>query len=334
MPIRSVDSYETMRGDMEKSVTSVSASHSTVEDPVSLQALRAFDQEDRKADKAKKRLFIGLVMATNGMVILFLFLVWALSTFDLAHIHPLGPILLGLVIGCIITLVGLASLSLILSVRFGKTLPFFSRMRGLTVKLFLPFMVLLGQAIGISKNKVRSSFVEVNNELVLKTAGRYKPEEMLLLMPHCLQRSTCKRRLTYSIYNCKRCGKCPISDLIALSERYSVYLAIATGGTIARRIVIQRLPKMIVAVACERDMASGIQDIYPLPVYGVLNTRPHGPCIDTQVSIEMVEQALRRFMQPRYYPENLHQDQDAGGKETADVIENLIETGQAVAGAA
>jgi hypothetical protein len=122
--------------------------------------------------------------------------------------------------------------------------------------------------------------------------------------------------------------------LITLSERYSVYLAIATGGTIARRIVIQRLPKMIVAVACERDMASGIQDTYPLPVYGVLNSRPHGPCLDTQVSIESVERAIRRFMQPQYYPENLHQDQDADGKEIADIKENLIETRQAVAGAA
>jgi hypothetical protein len=319
---------------MEKSAMPVSGSHPAVQNPFSLQALQTFDQKDRKADKAKKRLFIGLVVGTNGMAIFFLFLVWALSTFDLAHIHPLGPILLGLVIGCIIALVGLASLSLIISVRFGKTLPLFSRMRGLTVKLFLPFMILLGQAIGISKNKVRSSFVEVNNELVLRTAGRYKPEEILLLMPHCLQNSKCKRRLTYSIYNCKRCGKCPINDLIALSERYSVYLAIATGGTIARRIVIQRLPKMIVAVACERDMASGIQDTYPLPVYGVLNSRPHGPCLDTQVSIKNVEQAIRRFMQPQYYPENLHQDRDSDSKEAADVKENLIETGQAVAGAA
>jgi hypothetical protein len=300
---------------------------SAIGKPISLKALEAFDQEDQKTDKAKKRLFIGLVMATNGMVIFFLFLVWALATFDLAHVHPLGPIFLELVIGCIIVLIGVSSLSFVLSVKFGKVLPFFPRLRGLIVKLFLPFMVMFGQAVGISKNKVRSSFVEVNNELVLKTAGRYKPEEMLLLMPHCLQRSTCKMRLTYSIYNCKRCGKCPISDLIALSERYCVYLAIATGGTIARRVVVQRLPRMIVAVACERDMASGIQYAYPLPVYGVLNTRPHGLCRDTQVSIESVEWAIRRFMRPEYYPENLYQDQDDDGKEKAYVKERLVEIG-------
>ncbi len=39
-------------------------------------------------------------------------------------------------------------------------------------------------------------------------------------------------------------------------------------------------------------------------------------------------------MQPQYYPENLHQDQDADGKELADIKENLIETGQAVIRAA
>jgi hypothetical protein len=300
---------------------------------IPFQALQVFDREDQKADKAKKRLFIGLVLATNGMVILFLFVVWALSTIDLAKIHPIVPIFLELFIGFIIALVGLASLSLIVGVRFGKTLPLFARMRGLIIRLFLPFMILFGQAIGISKNRVRSSFVEVNNELVLKTAGRYKPEDMLLLIPHCLQKSTCKRRLTYSIYNCKRCGKCPISDLITLSERYSVHIAIATGGTIARRIVIQRRPKMIVAVACERDMASGIQDTYPLPVYGVLNYRPHGPCIDTQVSIESVEQAIRRFMQSQYYPENLRKNQDADKTESTDIKNSIIQDNQAIAAA-
>ncbi|RKX58510.1 MAG: hypothetical protein DRP37_07950, partial [Thermodesulfobacteriota bacterium] len=122
-----------MREDMEKSAMPVSGGKPAVQNPVSLQALQAFDQKDRKADKAKKRLFIGLVMGTNGMAILCLFLVWGISTIDLADIHPLGPILLGIVIGCIIVLVGLASLSLVLSIWFGKTLPFFSRMRGLTV---------------------------------------------------------------------------------------------------------------------------------------------------------------------------------------------------------
>ena len=72
----------------------------------------------------------------------------------------------------------------------------------------------------------------------------------------------------------------------------------ATGGTLARRIVVERRPRLIIAVACERDLSSGIQDSYPLPVFGIINHRPHGPCYDTQVDLEKVEQALTTFLVP------------------------------------
>ena len=121
-------------------------------------------------------------------------------------------------------------------------------------------------------------------------------------MPHCLQNSRCAKRLTYNINNCARCGLCPITGLLSLADHYGVHLAIATGGTIARRIVVQKRPKIILAVACERDLASGIQDTYPLPVYGVLNERPNGPCLDTLVPLERLERAIIRFMDPDCLP--------------------------------
>jgi hypothetical protein len=55
---------------------------------------------------------------------------------------------------------------------------------------------------------------------------------------------------------------------------------------------------MIIAVACERDLSSGIQDSYPLPVFGVINHRPHGPCYDTLVDLDKVEEALKLFLLP------------------------------------
>ena len=55
-------------------------------------------------------------------------------------------------------------------------------------------------------------------------------------------------------------------------------------------------------MACDRDLASGIQDTYPLPVYGVLNERPKGPCLDTLVPLDELEQAIVRFMEPGSLP--------------------------------
>ena len=61
-------------------------------------------------------------------------------------------------------------------------------------------------------------------------------------------------------------------------------------------MVMQARPKAIVAVACERDLTSGIQDVFPLPVLGVLNERPFGPCFNTRVDINKLEAAILTFM--------------------------------------
>lgn len=88
----------------------------------------------------------------------------------------------------------------------------------------------------------------------------------------------------------------PIAGLLALRDKYGVRLAIATGGSVARRIVVEAKPQLIVAVACERDLTSGIQDTYPLPVFGVLNHRHQGPCQNTLVDLNLVEAALERLL--------------------------------------
>lgn len=254
----------------------------------------------RSIRRARKRLFIGLISGTCLAVCVLLAGMWFVPFVGLDNIHPLASWALGAAVLALIGLVCVAYWGLFLNIVLRKPLPGSRRFRGVTVKLFLPLMVLLGKAIGVKKESIMLSFISVNNELVRAEAGRYKPEEVLLLMPHCLQSSQCDRRLTYDVNNCTRCGKCPIAGLLNLHEEYGVNLAIATGGTIARRIVVQMRPRMIIAVACHRDLSSGIQDTYPLPVYGVLNERPHGPCLDTVVAHSMLEEALHRFLRPEF----------------------------------
>ncbi len=263
-----------------------------------------FDREDLESGKAKKRLFVGLVVGAGTVVVSFLLLTLILPVIGLANIHPWAPYIFSMLVGGLILLTVWATFGLIINIHLGHSPLHFAKIRGLTIKLLLPLMTLVGKLLGIPKDRIRSSFIKVNNDLVSSPGKLYKPEELLLLMPHCLQNSRCKMRLTYSIDNCKRCGECPIDALLGLSERYGIHLAVATGGTIARRIVVERRPRMILAVACERDLASGIQDTYPLPVFGVMNFRPHGPCFDTNVSLEALENAIRKFMDPQYFPEN------------------------------
>lgn len=245
---------------------------------------------------ARKRLFIGLISLTSAALCLVLLVGWIIPYIGLGNIHPLVPDITGALLVACIALIVWATLGLVLHIYTGR--PWFGsqRVRGVAVKLFLPLMELLGRLFGISREEVRHSFIKVNNELVRGETGSFAPSDVLILLPHCLQSSNCAVRLTYGVDHCKRCGQCPIERLLALRDRYGVKLAIATGGTIARRIVVKERPRLIIAVACERDLASGIQDTHPIPVYGVLNERPNGPCLDTLVSLLNVEKALRHFL--------------------------------------
>lgn len=154
---------------------------------------------------------------------------WLIPYWGLTNIHPWAPALFGTFVGLLILAVGWSFGELILNILFGPTPVLYSRrIRGLTIKLFLPLMTLIGRALGIFKKDIRASFINVNNELVLSEAKTYPPDKILLLMPHCLQMSRCEMRLTYDINNCKRCGKCPIKGLLEITEAYGVHLAIAT----------------------------------------------------------------------------------------------------------
>ena len=187
-------------------------------------------------------------------------------------------------------------LTLIFHIYTARLFPGVEAVRHVTIRLLFPLMELLAKAVRVDRAKVRRSFIKVNNEFVLARGLHTTPDRLLLLLPHCIQRSACPHRLTHSLEFCRRCGACPVGPLLDLRDKYGFAMAIATGGTIARRIVIERRPRLIIAVACERDLTSGIQDSYPLPVFGILNERPCGPCLDTLVPLRSLEAAVRHFL--------------------------------------
>ena len=52
------------------------------------------------------------------------------------------------------------------------------------------------------------------------------------------------------------------------------------------------MPNIILAVACERDLLSGIRDTMPMKVIGVFNERPEGPCINTVINVDYIKNIL------------------------------------------
>jgi len=165
--------------------------------------------------------------------------------------------------------------------------------RGIALKILYPLLMFAGSLAGKQKEKYQKFIIQLNNRLVRKE--KFRPENVLLLLPHCLQINECDVRLTYNIYNCKRCGRCEIKDLIQLAEENHLNLFVATGGSLARRVIHEMKPDAVIAVACENDLSSGIADTYPLPILGITNQRPFGPCLNTSVDLSQVKEAIIFF---------------------------------------
>lgn len=157
--------------------------------------------------------------------------------------------------------------------------------------LFNP-VIFIASSIGIPKNEMRKIYVKLNNSYIYSNKYNFNPEDIMILIPHCVQKNSCKLKVTNKIENCAKCGLCNVSDLVKLKEKTGINIFIATGGTLARKVIIENKPKAVIAVACERDLTSGIQDMKHIPVLGIFNKRPNGPCVDTFIDIHEVEDAI------------------------------------------
>lgn len=143
-------------------------------------------------------------------------------------------------------------------------------------------------------SEIAKKFLRYNNQITLhRLKGKaLSAKDVMVLLPHCLQDYECPIKITSHIDNCKRCGRCVINAIVDLKDEYGMYVNVATGGTLARKYVKEARPKIVIAVACERDLLSGIMDSFPLPVYGIFNERVNGPCYNTLVSIEELRNIL------------------------------------------
>lgn len=163
------------------------------------------------------------------------------------------------------------------------------------VNIIFPLIIKIASIIGIPKDDIRKVYVKLNNKYIYSQNYNLNSEHILILIPHCVQKNSCKLKVTTNIETCKQCGLCNIGDLVKLKEKKNVNIFVATGGTLARKIIFENKPKAVIAVACERDLTSGVQDVSNIPVLGIFNKRPNGPCVDTCIDVEEVEKAINFF---------------------------------------
>jgi hypothetical protein len=138
----------------------------------------------------------------------------------------------------------------------------------------LPMTVWLGTKFGLSRDRVGNSFIKVHNVVTKLSAGRLNTDKLLILLPRCLKKETRKQIMN------------------RLDESSHKILTVG-GGEEARKAIRQFSPSIILAFACERDLMSGIKEVAEkVPVIAIPNKRPEGPCKNTHVILEELDEAL------------------------------------------
>lgn len=143
---------------------------------------------------------------------------------------------------------------------------------------------------------IDKKFVSLNNMMTRLRKKKCPPEGLLLLFPHCIQNSNCKQNIKHEINECIRCGKCKVKDLLELSEEYGISIAVASGGRIALKRVMAKEVQGVVAIACEKELRTGLMAAMPKAIYAVPNQRPYGYCVDTDVYMDDVLKAITFFV--------------------------------------
>ena len=125
---------------------------------------------------------------------------------------------------------------------------------------------------------VEHAAVEVYNGLAARRGRKVGKGELLVLIPRCLSKAT-------------------LDGVLDVAGRYEVPVFVATRGQLARRAIRERRPRAVVAVACERDMVSGLHDVAGrIPVLGLTMRLPQGPCKDAVIDLEKFEGWVKAFV--------------------------------------
>ena len=140
---------------------------------------------------------------------------------------------------------------------------------------------------------INRAVIALNNFAVRLRRTRCRPHEVLVLFSRCLQRSACDRKIVEDLANCQRCGQCLVTRFLEMGERYGVRLRIATGGREAALHAADPSVKAVVAVACDKELRAGLVASLPKAVLAQSIEWPCGPCKDTTVEFDRVEEAVR-----------------------------------------
>jgi hypothetical protein len=231
---------------------------------------------DKNAD-AGKRVFLGFL----GLAILgyggAAFVLWYMIAPRLSQFQPSLPLLAAFALIFIFVLTVAWFGMIVLSIVTGRDFYLKLGQKRIPITSIVPGILKLGQRLGVPTDRMANSFIKVSNALIRSRKKSIQPEDILILLPRCLSKSL-------------------LDQISGFSKDKGIQCRVVPGGELARKIIAETRPKAVIGVACERDLLSGIQAVVgKIPVIGIPNCRPEGPCMNTTIDLAELENAVGFF---------------------------------------
>jgi hypothetical protein len=141
----------------------------------------------------------------------------------------------------------------------------------------LPLLTPFAKLTGKSRDQLLNSFLQIRNSFISssRTISQARSGPPLLLAPRCMTKES-------------------MQALKLSAQENGAEFFIAATGAKARDKVAELKPCAIVAVACERDLISGIRDVAGnnLPIIALPITLPAGPCKGALADLDQLADAI------------------------------------------
>ena len=191
------------------------------------------------------------------------------------------------IFGQIVFILGLVILTLLsVTLILGKLLIkedklVFPRLLLFTIDMFYGLFKKFSENVGVDAKIVDQIGVEVRNKVNEKFFKKIKPQDKILVLPHCLRHADCEAKLESSGLVCKDCNRCVIGVLKSKAENKGFKVFIIPGSTFLKKILEKNNFKAVLGVACYQDLNLAMMKLSKFSCQGVPLLKDG--CINTKV---------------------------------------------------
>jgi hypothetical protein len=163
-------------------------------------------------------------------------------------------------------------------------------------RLLLRNLLRVARLVGDKTDPILRSFVQANNAAVRALYRRRKPDNVMILLPHCVIWTRCPKKVVKDLARCTDCDLCQMEEILGLSDRASLPVGIAIRSTEAYTQARGMGPDLTLAVACDDRLVKGITRVPELPAFGLPLHLPKEACHDNLVDLRGLQEAVAYFL--------------------------------------